>query len=199
MSHSILHTFAVSSNATQMTITDATNLASNRVGGWTGVPVATAQTFTITSPAGTIVTVDVSASFPSSTLGTFVVTSSNAAGLFTNGVLSDGVYIVDASYTVDATNGNTAGTYTFKGAFVVHVELSCCISGLLLKLANNCIDCGDDSKDDIFCQIQGAKVYLEGAIVSSAITNSASYTCATALFNKAKASCGSSDSSACCN
>lgn len=199
MSYSVLHTFAVNDAATQVVITDATLTASSRVGGWTGAPVDTAQTFTITPPNGAAVAVDVTSAFPNSTGATFTITSSNASGLYTNGVLPDGVYTVAASYTVDASNGNAAGTYTFFGAFVVHAELTCCISSLLVSLANDCIDCSDDTKDDLFCKIQAAKVYLEGAIVSAAIVNATDYACAASLFSKANAACGTSESSNCCN
>jgi hypothetical protein len=58
MSYSVLHTFAVNDAATQVVITDATLTASSRVGGWTGAPVDTAQTFTITPPNGAAVAVD---------------------------------------------------------------------------------------------------------------------------------------------
>ena len=96
----------------------------------------------------------------------------------------DGVYLLDVDITAtEATESN----YHFRVGFVVQNDLRCAIKSLLIDLANDCIDCNSNNKDEIFCQIQSAKSYLEGAYATAELINgtNAHYSCAGELFDKA--------------
>lgn len=202
---SLLFEVAVLSNETQLRITDKTNSSANRVGGWATAPSAVViNEFSINRYDGSAFSeikelktdAGVTGNFPSNAGNTSHTFSLADLGVTTD-VLLDGVYTLDVDIT--ATESGSSGGYTFTVGFIVQNDLRCKIKSLLVDLANDCIDCNGSTKDEIFCQIQSAKSYLEGAYASASLINAGTnhYKCAGELFDKAVAAAVTSKN--CCD
>jgi hypothetical protein len=202
---SLLFQVDVLTNETELKITDKTNSSTNRVGGWATAPSSvTINEFSINKYGGdgTFSEIKelktdsgVTSNFPSNANASHTFTLSDLG--VTTDVLADGVYTLDVD--IDATENGAAGNYTFTVGFVVQNDLRCKIKSLLVDLANDCIDCNGSTKDEIFCQIQSAKSYLEGAYASASLINGGNshYKCAGELFDKAVAAAETSNN--CCD
>tara|TARA_R110001632_G_scaffold138717_1_gene254434 strand:- start:1043 stop:1657 length:615 start_codon:yes stop_codon:yes gene_type:complete len=202
---SLLFQVDVLTDETQLKITDKTNSSTSRVGGWATAPSAvTINEFSISRYDGSSfvsikdlnTNVGVTGNFPSDS-GTASHTFSLSDLDVTTDVLADGVYLLDVNIT--ATESGVSTTYRFTVGFVAQQDLRCKIKSLLLDLANDCIDCNGNTKDEIFCQIQSAKSYLEGAYASASLINASvnHYACAGELFDKAVAAAVTSKN--CCD
>ena len=81
--------------------------------------------------------------------------------------------------------------------FIIYINLNCQIASEIKKLAQGCSECDDYTKNEIFCRIQSAKTYLEGAIASARLNNASDYDCAKTLFQAAQDSLGTITTNCC--
>lgn len=188
---SLLFTIEVNNNEDGFLFKDKTNSSANRVGGWATSPSSvTINDFIVKKYDGSSFTdfkqlkteSGVTSNFPSNS-GTAQATFD--ASIFGYTTIPDGVYLLDVD--ISATESGTAQDYHFRVGVIVQGDLRCKIKSLLIDLANNCDDCNSNSKDEIFCQIQAAKSYLEAAYATASLVNGSDehYACAGELFEKA--------------
>ena len=188
---SLLFTVTVSANETGLVFTDNTNSSSSRVGGWATSPSSvTINKFLVKKYDGSSFTDVKELAALGAITGAFPTNSPASVTLGANvfdftSTMPDGVYMLDVD--ISATESGVAQDYHFKVGFVVQGDLRCKIKSLLIDLANDCNDCNSSSKDEIFCQIQAAKSYLEAAYATASLVNGSEehYVCAGELFEKA--------------